>query len=313
MKATNTPRARCLAERRTLPRHTEMPICSPHESASGGNDNSSGVPLPRSLLNSRVVPCVFQPFITLKKHSNRNHSHTHPGVATHGRAKRSRTLSTAERCPCLPVCHSCQGRRVKGGINPTSTHTQDSLCWWTSPVALPVQLWSVLVNLPLDSRSVDPHSTTVWCGNLLHSSPQPHTARWALERITQHTHESQSFFCFWIASHHTSSVSLGTQTSRENVGVWPSQTRFFFWDALVSPNGVIATTTKICSGRRSNQGRPQSAQPCLPCPFYMLMLCFGHPQRTVDCEGESSLSLFHSTSHRVFCLFHAQHTQRLSS
>lgn len=32
------------------------------------------------------------------------------------------------------------------------------------------------VNLPLGSRSVDPHSTAVWCGNLLHSSPQPHTA-----------------------------------------------------------------------------------------------------------------------------------------
>lgn len=32
------------------------------------------------------------------------------------------------------------------------------------------------VNLPLGSRSVDPHSTAVWCGSLLHSSPQPHTA-----------------------------------------------------------------------------------------------------------------------------------------
>ena len=32
------------------------------------------------------------------------------------------------------------------------------------------------VNLPLGSRSVDPHSTAVWCGNLLHSSPQSHTA-----------------------------------------------------------------------------------------------------------------------------------------
>ena len=32
------------------------------------------------------------------------------------------------------------------------------------------------VNLPLGSRSADPHSTAVCCGNLLHSSPQPHTA-----------------------------------------------------------------------------------------------------------------------------------------
>lgn len=55
------------------------------------------------------------------------------------------------------------------------------------------------VNLPLGSRSADPHSTTVWCGNLLHSSPQPHTAG-----------------CF-----HS------------------------------SPDGVLATTTKICARGRS--------------------------------------------------------------
>ena len=32
------------------------------------------------------------------------------------------------------------------------------------------------VNVPLGSRSADPHSTAVWCGNLLHSSPQLQTA-----------------------------------------------------------------------------------------------------------------------------------------
>lgn len=32
------------------------------------------------------------------------------------------------------------------------------------------------MNLPLGSRSADPHSTAVWYGNLLHPSPQPHTA-----------------------------------------------------------------------------------------------------------------------------------------
>ena len=41
-------------------------------------------------------------------------------------------------------------------------------------VSRPWQLW-LLGDLPLGSRSADPHSTAVWCGNLLHSSPQPHT------------------------------------------------------------------------------------------------------------------------------------------
>jgi len=36
------------------------------------------------------------------------------------------------------------------------------------------------VPLPLGSRTVDPDSTTVWSGNLLHSSPQPHTAGYVL-------------------------------------------------------------------------------------------------------------------------------------
>lgn len=66
------------------------------------------------------------------------------------------------------------------------------------------QLW-LFGELPLDSRSADPHSTAVWCGNLLHSCPQPHTA---------------GLFCS-------------------------------------SPDGVFATTTKICTRRHFSQGQPQ--------------------------------------------------------
>jgi len=99
-----------------------MPINSPHGSASGGNDNSSGASLPRSLLGPGSL-----------------------GVTTAERPD----PTTAECCTRLPVCHSCARRGGSFGCS---------------------------VNLPLGSRPVDPHSTTVWCGNLLHSSPQPHTA-----------------------------------------------------------------------------------------------------------------------------------------
>jgi hypothetical protein len=71
------------------------------------------------------------------------------------------------------------------------------------------------VNLPLGSRSVDPHSTAVWCGNLLHSSPQSHTAD-----------------CVCHSSF----------------------------------DGVLATTTKICSGGRSSREQSQHG-PQSPMPF----------------------------------------------
>jgi len=59
--------------------------------------------------------------------------------------------------------------------------------------------------------------------------------------------------------------------------------------ALASLNGVFATTTKICAERRSSQGRPQPAQPCLSCPFYTVdALPWQNPQPTVDCEGDST-------------------------
>lgn len=76
------------------------------------------------------------------------------------------------------------------GIQSTS-HTRVSQrdralshAWWDDS---PWQLWLTSVNLPLDSRSVDPHSTPVWCGNLLHSSPQPHMAEVQAQDRHHHT------------------------------------------------------------------------------------------------------------------------------
>ena len=78
-------------------------------------------------------------------------------------------------------------------LKPPSGFNNDSFgCW---------------VALPLGSRPADPHSTAVWCGNLLHSCPQPHTAG---ER-----------------------------------------------NPALHPNGVIATTTKICTRGCFSQGQPQ--------------------------------------------------------
>ena len=129
---------------------------------------------------------------------------------------------TVESCSHLPVCHSCPlllrtregetqhrpGQCVVGhpwhtlwcgvGVGPHlsllghrspthHTHPQRGT-WAHSPgVRAHTLCWvqrhqkdqgsfGCSVNLPLGSRSVDPHSTAVWCGNLLHSSPQSHMA-----------------------------------------------------------------------------------------------------------------------------------------
>lgn len=58
-----------------------MTINSPHVSASGGNENSSGSALPRSLL------------AVLKRRCHQFKGHSKP--------------SAAECCTCLPVCQSC--------------------------------------------------------------------------------------------------------------------------------------------------------------------------------------------------------------
>ena len=109
------------------------------------------------------------------------------------------------------------------------------------------------VNLPLGSRPVDPHSTAVWCGNLLHSSPQPHTA---------------GFSCI---------------PRSDFVGKCSN--------CRPSLDGVLATTTKICTRGRSGQGQPQPA-PQSPMPFLhddaLLLARLASSTATVDCEGSSS-------------------------
>lgn len=95
------PKAHHLAERRTVHHHTEMPIYSPHESASGGNENSSGVPLPRSLLISHItLTALFCPWA----HSLISHICMHPGVATVGPPPHhSRMLHLLACLPFLPA------------------------------------------------------------------------------------------------------------------------------------------------------------------------------------------------------------------
>lgn len=103
-------------------------------------------------------------------------------------------------------------RPPEGGVGVGSS----GMCAWAGPVSRPDSheerprgrgSFGCFVNLPLGSRSADPHSTAVWCGNLLHSSPQPHIA-----------------------------------------GIFRS-----------SPDGVLATTTKICARRHSSRGWPRPA------------------------------------------------------
>ena len=93
-----------------------------------------------------------------------------------------------------------------------------------------------LVTLPLGLRPADPHSTAVWCGNLLHSCPQPHTAglgscpspEWSNRYYNQdlhqkmlqpgatpacvaifHVHSTRLMLC-WAA---TAAVSYGTDSA----------------------------------------------------------------------------------------------------
>jgi len=133
-----------------------MPFNSPHEPASGGKENSSGGPLPRGLLDPAI-----------NGESPLKSGHPRP--------------IAAECCPCLPVCHSCH-------VHPWLVHVilqeqKETLrdgpaCFWRGAQGHQRghSSFGCSVNLPLGSRSADPHSTTVCCGNLLHSSPQPHTA-----------------------------------------------------------------------------------------------------------------------------------------
>ena len=151
-----------------------MPIHSPHEPASGGNENSSGGALPRSPADT---------------HSERLPSQSAPIPAQQNVATR------------LPVCHSCRWASHTGAlrspacplVNVRIDPCDDSLGSGVTGTHLvsvtgpggednPRCSFGCSVPLPLGSRSVDPHSTAVWCGNLLHSSPQSHTA-WAVPAL----------------------------------------------------------------------------------------------------------------------------------
>jgi len=124
-----------------------MPIYSPHESASGGNENSPGDSLVRSL-EGLPYGC-----------------HHHP---TEPLAHDSGILLALACLPFLPT-------RLPAHPGPACLSL--SLTDWGPGFSRKNQgSFGCSVNLPLGSRSVDPHSTAVWCGNLLHSSPQSHTA-----------------------------------------------------------------------------------------------------------------------------------------
>ena len=83
----------------------------------------------------------------------------------------------AECCTCLPVCHSCQTLQGLRPLAPFVSHLVPFGVTWVQCLLIPKghDSFGCSVNLPLGSRSADPHSTAVWCGNLLHSCPQPHT------------------------------------------------------------------------------------------------------------------------------------------
>ena len=81
--------------------HLDMPIHGPPKpSTSGGNENSSGGPLPLSLL----APAT-------------------EGVATHSIPK----PITAECCTCLPVCHSCPRPQLGPGSSPCVASLQSQM------------------------------------------------------------------------------------------------------------------------------------------------------------------------------------------
>jgi len=119
----------------------------------------------------------------------------------------------AECCTCLPVCHFCTQHALRGssvrdgdrtsgvearpgprdrsgstqirGTGPALRSTLPRPSLARSCVSQLVCSFGYAVNLPLGSRSADPHSTAVWCGNLLHSSPRSHTVVWFLPRFTR--------------------------------------------------------------------------------------------------------------------------------
>ena len=214
-----------------------MPIDSPHGSASGGNENSSGAPPPQGPLGQ---PSGCRHRTALRAHHSRmlhvlaclpilkpnrgdearggegtgRHApcwHTQRRHRAHGRSTRGggacprRGDEARQGCPNdrhsshtprLPLGGSrappaCTGQShtrppfplrsgccscAKGGPKLTTRCVLALLSPLASSSPLLRSSFGCSVNLPLGSRPVDPHSTAVGCGNLLHSSPQPHTA-----------------------------------------------------------------------------------------------------------------------------------------
>jgi len=143
-----------LSEGRTPP--SVMPIDSPRESASGGNENSTGDPLVRRL---EGLPWGR------RRRPKRPLAHD------------SRILLALACLPFLPTAPTLpQARARAGGLRGFALLVPPSGARAPRGEELDQGSFGCLVNLPLGSRSVDPHSTAVWCGNLLHSSPQSHTA-----------------------------------------------------------------------------------------------------------------------------------------
>jgi hypothetical protein len=128
---------------------------------------------------ARVVRC-YHPDLPQSQHSRRLHllaclPFLRMGPPTHA----DRIGTGASSAVPSPAAHPVAG--AWAGCNTSSSLVASRSIRW-GRIEPPVCSFGCLVPLPLGSRSADPHSTAVWCGNLLHSSPQSRTA-WAVPAL----------------------------------------------------------------------------------------------------------------------------------